>query len=119
MLEIVSIMFPGIIFAYVAEYLMHKKVSRHYFIFLCIFNIFALNVASLLLRDHLLFYLTSDGYTRVIGNETISTVSLKHLTFACVAGVPVSIVEAFIGRIFSLHLEKKEGEEQHEQDKEA
>ena len=119
MLEIVSIMFPGIIFAYAAEYLMHKKVSRHYFIFLCIFNIFALNVASLLLRDYLAFFLTADGYSQAVGSKDTAAVLLKHLVFACVAGVPLSFVEAYIGKAFSVHLEKKEGEEHHEKDEEA
>lgn len=46
MLEFVFILFPGIIISYVVEYLMRKKVTRHQFIFLCVFNILALNLQS-------------------------------------------------------------------------
>lgn len=119
MLEIVAILFPGIIFAYAAEYLMHKQVSRHYFIFLCVFNIFALNVASMLLRDYLMFFLTADEYSQALGSKDYAAVLLKHLVFACAAGVPLSIAEAFIGKVFSIHLEKKEDQKEHEQNKEA
>ena len=41
------------------------------------------------------------------------------MVFACAAGVPLSIVEAFIGKVFSIHLEEKEDQKEHEQDKEA
>lgn len=116
MLEFVFILFPGIIISYVVEYLMHKKVTRHQFIFLCVFNILALNFAVLLFRPTMIDRLIGGGYISAMEDENNAKAAILQVIYSFVAGVPLSIAEAFTGKIFSARLEdvSKRDEDSHE-----
>lgn len=105
MLEFVVIILPGVVFAYAAEFLMKRRLSTHYFLFLVAFNILALNFASLELRNVTADFLSADGYALASGNMDYAVALLKQMIYACLAGVPLSIVEAFIGKYISLSLD--------------
>ena len=111
MLEFVAILLPGVIFAYAAEALMKRRLSTHYFLFLAAFNILALNVASLVLRNFIADFLSADGYALASGNMEYATALLKQIIYACLAGIPLCLVEAFIGKYIHLSLDDTKKEE--------
>ena len=47
MLQFITLIFPGILFAYVAEYLMKRRLDTHHFIFLSLFNILTINFIAM------------------------------------------------------------------------
>ena len=111
MLEFVAILLPGVIFAYAAEALMKRRLTTHYFLFLAAFNILALNVASLVLRNFIADFLSADGYALASGNMEYATALLKQIIYACLAGIPLCLVEAFIGKYIHLSLDDTKKEE--------
>ena len=113
MLEFVAIFLPGVIFACAAEHLMKRKLETHYFIFLAAFNILALNVAALALRSIIADFLSQDGYILASGTMDYATSLLKQALYSVLSGIPVCLVEAFIGRYVFVSLDdtKKEEEE--------
>ena len=116
MLEFVAILFPGVIFAYAAQALIKRKLSAHSFVFLAAFNILALNFAALLLRNFIVDFLSDDGYALASGYMDYATALLRQITYACLAGIPLALVEAFIGKYIHLSLDdtKKEETEENE-----
>ena len=111
MLEFVAIILPGVVFAYAAEALMKRRLTTHYFLFLAAFNILALNVASLVLRNFIADFLSADGYALASGNMEYATALLKQIIYACLAGIPLCLVEAFIGKYIHLSLDDTKKEE--------
>ena len=111
MLEFVAILLPGVVFAYAAEALMKRRLTTHYFLFLAAFNILALNVASLVLRNFIADFLSADGYALASGNMEYATALLKQIIYACLAGIPLCLVEAFIGKYIHLSLDDTKKEE--------
>lgn len=119
MLEFVAIILPGVVFAYAAEFLMKRRLNTHYFLFLVAFNILALNFLSLELRNVTADFLSEDGYALASGNMDYAVALLKQMIYACLAGVPLSIVEAYIGKYVSLSLDdtgEKAGDEPSKED---
>ena len=116
MLEFVAIILPGVIFAYAAEALMRRRLGTHYFLFLAAFNILALNIAALLLRNFIMDFLSEDGYILASGSMEYATALFKQIIYACIAGVPLCLVEAFVGKYIHLRLDdtREEGEEKNE-----
>ena len=116
MLEFVAIILPGIIFAYAAERLMKRRLDTHYFLFLSAFNILALNIAALALRNFIADFLSEDGYVLASGNMDYVPALLKQMLYAALSGIPLCLVEAFIGRYISVSLDdtKKEEARSHE-----
>ena len=111
MLEFIAILFPGVIFAYAAQTLMKRRLSTHYFLFLTAFNILALNFAALLLRNFITDFLSDDGYALSSGYMDYATALLRQITYACLSGVPLCLVEAYIGKYVHLRLDKAKKEE--------
>ena len=111
MLEFIAILFPGVIFAYAAQTLMKRKLTTHSFLFLAAFNILALNFAALLLRNFITDFLSEDGYALSSGYMDYATALLRQITFACLSGVPLCLVEAYIGKYVHLRLDKAKKEE--------
>ena len=113
MLEFVVIILPGVIFAWAAEHLMKRRLDTHYFLFLTAFNILALNVAALALRNLIADFLSPDGYLLSSGTMDYATSLLKQAIYSLLSGVPLCLVEAFIGRYIFVSLDdtKKEEEE--------
>ena len=105
MLEFVAIILPGVVFAYAAEALMKRRLTTHYFIFLAAFNILAMNFAALLFRNIIADFLTADGYLLAAGNMEYATALLKQIIYACLTGIPICLVEAFIGKYVYLSLD--------------
>ena len=87
MLQFITLIFPGILFAYVAEYLMKRRLDTHHFIFLSLFNILTINFIAMLLRDVFTVFLTSDDYKLVV--ESMEN-SIKQIVFSGIVGVPRS-----------------------------
>lgn len=116
MLEFVAIILPGVIFAYAAECLMKRRLDTHYFLFLEAFNILALNIAALALRNFIADFLSEDGYILASGNMEYTAALLKQIIYAVLAGIPLCLAEAFIGRYISVSLDdtKKEEENKNE-----
>ena len=113
MLEFVAIILPGVIFAYAAEALMRRRLGTHYFLFLAAFNILALNFAALALRNIVADFLSADGYLLATGNMDYATALLKQIIYSVLSGIPLCVVEAFIGKYISIHLDdtkKEDGE---------
>ena len=113
MLEFVAIILPGVIFAYAAEALMKRRLATHYFIFLAAFNVLALNVAALALRNIIADFLSADGYLLATGSMEYATALLKQIIYSCLSGIPLCVVEAFIGRYICLSLDDTKKEEEH------
>lgn len=115
MLEFVAIILPGVLFAYAAEALMRRRLDTHYFLFLAAFNVLALNFTALLLRNFIMDFLSEDGYALASGNMEYATALLKQIIYSVLSGIPLCLVEAFIGKYISFHLDdtKKEDEEKH------
>lgn len=113
MLEFVVIILPGVIFAWAAEHLMKRKLDTHYFLFLTAFNILALNVAALALRNLIADFLSPDGYILSSRIMDYAESLLKQALYSLLSGVPLCLVEAFIGRYVFVSLDdtKKEEEE--------
>lgn len=114
MLEFVAIILPGIVFAFAAERLMKRRLDTHYFVFLAAFHILALNFAALVLRNIIADFLSTDGYVLASGNMDYAEALLKQSLYAILTGIPLCLVEAFIGRYISVSLDdtKKEDENQ-------
>lgn len=116
MLEFVIIVLPGIIFAYFAEFLMKRRLHPHSFLSLAAFNVLVLNVVALALHSITTDFLSVDGYTLALGNMDYATGVIKQIVLSALAGIPLCLVEAFIGRFISVSLDdtkrsKKEDEE--------
>ena len=116
MLEYVSILLPGVIFAYAAQALMKRRLSKSGFLFLSAVNILALNALLLLLRgDEIMLFRDANGYVLALSNMEYATALLKQMILTCLAGIPICLVEAFIGRYIHLSLDDtKKEEEKHE-----
>ncbi len=121
MLEFVFIMFPGIIVSYAVEYLMRKRMNRHQFVFLCVFNILVLNLAVLMFRHSMMDYLIGGGYANAMDDENGANAAILQVIYSFIAGIPLGIIEAFIGKVFSARLvdTSKKDEDGHEQNKKA
>lgn len=115
MLEFVAIILPGVIFAYAAECLMKRRLDTHYFLFLVAFNILALNFAALALRNYIADFLSEDGYLLASGNMDYATALLKQIIYSILSGIPLCLVEAFIGRYISISLDDTKKEEEKEE----
>ena len=113
MLEFVVILLPGILFAYAAEWLMKRRLGTHHFLFLSAFNVLVLNFSTLMLCDFMADFLSADGYVLALGSMQYATTLLKQIIFIALVGIPLCLVEAFIGRYISISLDdtKKEKEE--------
>lgn len=112
MLEFVAIFLPGVIFACAAEHLMKRKLDTHHFIFLAAFNILALNIAALALRSIIADFLSQDGYILSSGTMDYATSLLKQALYSVLSGIPVCLVEAFIGRYVFVSLDDTKKEEE-------
>ncbi|MGM9604548.1 MAG: hypothetical protein ACI3XG_05740 [Faecousia sp.] len=109
MLLFIVLFFPGILFAYAAEFLMRRRLDRHSFFFLVVFNILAINFVAMLLRNVVTVFLTGEDYKMAI--ESMDHF-VKQIIFSGIVGAPLCLLEAIIGRYVTLRLDdtKKEAE---------
>lgn len=115
MLEYVSILLPGLLFAYAVEVLMKRKLSKSGFLCLSAVNILALNALLLLLRgDEIVLFRDAGGYVLALSNMEYATILLKQMILTCLAGIPLCLAEAFIGKYIHLSLDDTKKEEAHE-----
>ena len=114
MLQFITLIFPGILFAYVAEYLMKRRLDTHHFIFLSLFNILTINFIAMLLRDVFTVFLTSDDYKLVV--ESMEN-SIKQIVFSGIVGVPLALLEALADKYLSLRLEDSAKQKQDEENR--
>lgn len=105
MLEFVCIILPGVFFAYAAEALMNRQLTRHGFGFLAVTNVLLMNAAVLAFRNYFADFLTDDTYALALGSLDATTALMKQLIFSGVIGVPLCLIEAFAGRFLRLRLE--------------
>ena len=115
MLEYVSILLPGVIFAYATEALMKRRLSKSGFLFLSAVNILALTALLLLLRgDEIVLFRDAGGYVLALSNMEYATILLKQMILTCLAGIPLCLAEALIGRFLHLSLDDTGKEGKHE-----
>lgn len=105
MLEFVVIVLPGIIFAYFAEFLMKRRLHPHSFLSLAAINVLVLNVVALALHSITTDFLLADGYTLALGNADYAIGVIKQIILSALAGIPLCLVEAFLGRFISVSLD--------------
>lgn len=109
MLLFIVLFFPGILYTYAAEYLMKRRLDTHYFVFLAMFNVLAINFISMLLRDIVTIFFFVENYQLAV--ESMENL-VKQTIYSGFVGFPLCILEAIIGKYVSLRLEdtKKEAE---------
>lgn len=112
MLLFIVLFFPGILFAYAAEYLMKRRLDTHGFLFLAVFNILAINFIVMLLRNWITVFLSPDDY-RLVVDATDNFV--KQIIFSGIVGLPLCLLEALIGKHVSLRLEDTKQDEENSQ----
>lgn len=105
MLEFVVIVLPGIIFAYFAEFLMKRRLHPHSFLSLAAFNVLVLNMVALTLHSIATDFLLADGYTLALGNADYAIGVIKQIILSALAGIPLCLAEAFLGRFLSVSLD--------------
>lgn len=105
MLEFVVIVLPGIIFAYFAEFLMKRRLHPHSFLSLAAFNVLVLNMVALTLHSITTDFLLADGYTLALGNADYAIGVIKQIILSALAGIPLCLAEAFLGRFLSVSLD--------------
>lgn len=105
MLEFVILVLPGIIFACFAEFLMKRRLHPHSFLSLAAFNVLVLNVVALALHSITTDFLQADGYTLALGNADYALGVIKQIILSALAGIPLCLVEAFLGRFLSVSLD--------------
>lgn len=105
MLEFVVIVLPGIIFAYFAEFLMKRRLHPHSFLSLAAFNVLVLNMVALALHSITTDFLLADGYTLALGNADYAIGVIKQIILSALAGIPLCLAEAFLGRFLSVSLD--------------
>lgn len=105
MLEFVVIVLPGIIFAYFAEFLMKRRLHPHSFLSLAAFNVLVLNTVALTLHSITTDFLLADGYTLALGNADYAIGVIKQIILSALAGIPLCLAEAFLGRFLSVSLD--------------
>lgn len=111
MLLFIVLFFPGILYAYAAEFLMKRRLDTHQFVFLAMFNILAINFISMFLRDIVTVFLFVENYQLAV--ESMDNL-IKQTIYSGFVGFPLCILEAIIGKHISLRLEdsKKEPEDE-------
>ena len=102
MLLFIVLFFPGILFAYAAEYLMKRRLDTHGFLFLAMFNILAINFAAMLLRDVVTMFLVPEDYRMAVDSMEHF---VRQIIFSGILGTPLCLLEAVIGKHVSLRLE--------------
>lgn len=105
MLEFVILVLPGIIFAYFAEFLMKRRLHPHSFLSLAAFNVLVLNMVALTLHSITTDFLLADGYTLALGNADYAIGVIKQIILSALAGIPLCLAEAFLGRFLSVSLD--------------
>lgn len=105
MLEFVVIVLPGIIFAYFAEFLMKRRLHPHSFLSLAAFNVLVLNMVALALHSITTDFLLADSYTLALGNADYAIGVIKQIILSALAGIPLCLAEAFLGRFLSVSLD--------------
>ena len=105
MLEFVILVLPGIIFACFAEFLMKRRLHPHSFLSLAAFNVLVLNVVALALHSITTDFLLADGYTLALGNADYAIGVIKQIILSALAGIPLCLAEAFLGRFLSVSLD--------------
>lgn len=112
MLLFIVLFFPGILFAYAAEYLMKRRLDTHRFLFLAIFNILAINFIAMALRNVVTVFLTGEDYRMAVDSMDHF---VKQIIFSGIVGAPLCLVEALIGKHVSLELEDSKKEQKDEE----
>lgn len=105
MLEFVIILLPGVLIALCAQRLMRCPLDRHALLFLLVLNILVLNLAALVLRNFIMDFLSTDSYALATGTLAYSQGLLHQLLYQLLAGIPLCLLEAYLGRYISVRLD--------------